>query len=818
MQPIYRQSQYRNTAVHQPGRAPQVNLPTPDTRHLTEAAAAMVDHADALESTLIDDIEYSASLAQQNRINDIVTRAQNEYTRRDNIPDGEPDSWYNKDSTFREQEFKTWENSILSQLTATPSKAFIRPESRQKALQAELETRQKLHTQFTAHLATSIPRHARKNFDTNLQTLTDQGNLQAATQLVTSAPSSVVGEQEKLALIHDLQQNDFILSAQTYAASGDPEAFLNYYTSIINQADRPTRLQLQKILNTIQPPAPKAGVTRKKDGTLTYEEEYPNLPPVPDYIYDFYTQAGGRPAFKADPTLRTQALSRLNQLAADMIHSDDPVVIETFKQIAACCAIDEGAADAILKPYLDDIRSISKYNPRQHTEQLLTWEHYASAEQSAELAALQNDINHYTKLKLQDARGELTENDPSAETINANLSALRAARSLIADNLKAKEKEIEAKAYAEFNRWRGTHPKATESEEVTAYWDIVDKYAPQNLKELPLFKQEMDSIIANSEARAADLTRRQEKLNAFIDNVNKTSKRRAEQESPSGAAVTSYFCPEDIEASARLPRSNAEPIVYLPSDSAETSESIKVAAGQTSIVAKVIKTDKVTSPDISNELRRQLGILAHGEQFNTILFSDTGARMVRTPSAASIADSIIRSEQRLDKNGNLAPYKLPDADRGGTHEIAGINNKHHPKEYAHLKKLYDEGKHQEVRKYAAAYITHFTQGAADTLTLAGIKSTAIESLCRDIYFNMGEKGLDSILYSVTGAQSDAEMLAALRKLRDTHSEQEICQLISDARLARYRRIIQNNKSQQVFWKGWQNRTQNALSTALSFIK
>ena len=219
MQPIYRQSPYRNTAVHQPGRAPQVNLPTPDTRHLTDAAAAMVDHADSLESTLIDDIEYSASLAQQNRINDIVTHAQNEYTRRDNIPDGEPDSWYNKDSTFREQKFKTWENSILSQLSATPSKAFIRPESRQKALQAELETRQKLHTPFTAHLATSIPRHARKNFYTNLQTLTSQGNFQAATQLVTSAPSSVVGEQEKLALIHDLQQKDFILSAQTYAAS-----------------------------------------------------------------------------------------------------------------------------------------------------------------------------------------------------------------------------------------------------------------------------------------------------------------------------------------------------------------------------------------------------------------------------------------------------------------------------------------------------------------------------------------------------------------------------------------------------------------------
>lgn len=780
MQPIYRQSQYRNTAVHQPGRAPQVNLPTPDTRHLTEAAAAMVNHADTLESTLIDDIEYSASLAQQNRINDIVTHAQSEYTRRDAIPDGEPDSWYNKDSTFREQEFKTWENSILSQLSATPSKAFIRPESRQKALQAELETRQKLHTQFTAHLATSIPKRARRNFDTNLQTLTDQGNFQAATQLVTTAPTSVVGEQEKLALLHDLQQKDFILSAQTYAASGNPEAFLNYYTSIINQADRPTRLQLQKILHSIQPPAPKAGVSRQKDGTLTYEEEYPNLPyAVPDYIYDLYTHSGGQPAFKASAELRMQAMQHLRRFAAESIRSNDPVAIERVKQCATLMGLDEGAANSIIDPIIEAYKETSEYDPSKTSAKLLTWRNYANEAQRNQLLKY-GDLDDISQI--EDANAEIAE---------------------LANTIRVQEKEAEENALAAYSVWKQSNPKATKAECITKYYDLIDNYTSTPHKDLIPYHHEIsaaESAEENLEALRISYGA-QDTPDSFAQNIEATDARRQQQ------AAAPYTMECSSAWSTSLPDSNKEPIIYLPADSTETRTTIPIRNGKTSIPARVVKTDKVETAMLSNHLQMQLGILG-ASGYNTILFADGQASLTHTPHADTFGKEIINLEARRDKDGNITTYKLPAADGGGTHEIAGINNKYHPKAYARIKKLIDAGKHQEAEQAVSDYIISYTQPAGDILVAQGVNSAAAEFMLRDIYFNMGPGGTDKVLKRAfpTG------------KIEGYTSEQDLIQRIYRARADYYAAIIRSNPQKAIFRNGWLNRNNKVLATATSLIK
>lgn len=787
MQPIYRQSQYRNTAVHQPGRAPQVTLPTPDTRHLTDAAAAMVDHADALESTLIDDIEYSASLAQQNRINDIVTHAQAEYTRRDNIPDGEPDSWYNKDSTFREQEFKTWENSILSQLSATPSKAFIRPESRQKALQAELETRQKLHNQFTAHLATSIPKHARRNFDTNLETLTDQGNFQAATQLVTTAPTSVVGEQEKLALLHDLQQKDFILSAQTYAASGDPEAFLNYYTSIINQADRPTRLQLQKILNSIQPPAPKAGVSRKKDGTLTYEEQYPNLPyAVPDYVYDFYTHSGGQPAFKASAELRMQAMQHLRRFAAESIRSNDPVAIERVKQCATLMGLDEGAANSIIDPIIEAYKETSEYDPSKTSAKLLTWRNYATPEQRASLIRLEQIL--------------LTPENTDAKIIDTAKADL----ARLSDTIRKQEKEAEENALTEYSIWKSANPKATKAERITKFYDLIDNFTYMgDYNELQPYHREIsaaESAEQNLEALRISYGA-QDTPDSFAQNIEATDSRRQQQ------AAAPYTMECSSAWSTTLPDSNKEPIIYLPADSTETRTTIPVRNGKTSIPSRVVKTDKVETAMLSNHLQMQLGILG-ASGYNTILFADGQASLTHTPMADTFGKEIINLEARRDKDGNITRYKLPAEDGGGKYEFAGINQKNHPKAYARINKLFNEGKHEEAEQAISDYIISFTQPADDILVAQGVNSAAAEFMLRDIYFNMGPGGTDKVLKRAFPSG----------KIEGYTSEQDLIQRIYRARADYYAAIIRSNPKKAIFRNGWLNRNNKVLATATSLIK
>lgn len=802
MQPIYRQSQYRNTAVHQPGRAPQVTIPTPDTRHLTDAAAAMVNHADALESTLIDDIEYSASLAQQNRINDIVTHAQSEYTRRDNLPDGEPDSWYNKDSTFREQEFKTWENSILTQLSATPSKAFIRPESRQKALQAELETRQKLHTQFTAHLATSIPKHARRNFDTNLQTLTDQGNFQAAIQLVTSARTSVVGEQEKLALLHDLQQKDFILSAQTYAASGNPEAFLNYYSSIINQADRPTRLQLQKILNTIQPPSPKAGVSRKKDGSLTYEEEYPRLPfGVPDYIYDEYTAAGGQPAFKADPAARMQAHKRLTRFAAESVNPDSSESVNRFITVAELHGYDKTEAATILEPLVKMHKEANEYNPQKTSQRLITWRNFANTPERQLIHSIERSITELST--------DLENLDPQTrayDSVRKQLASQNARLAKEREKIETREKDAEKNALGAYLEWRRTNPSATKAECITAYYDYLDNYTSAEYSSLHPYNQEIKEAGEALDRLHRGLASLGGEFGAaeLAANIKATDARRNQSE----AQPLTMLC--SSADSSTLESSNSEPILYLPADSAETRTTIPVRNGKITIPAKIVKTDKVTSAMLSNYLRLQLGTLG-SSGYNTILFADGRASLTHTPQADTISKNIIALEARRDAQGNIIAYKLPAADGGGKYEIAGINQKYHPEAYAHIKSLIDAGKHQEAEQAISDYIIHYTQPASDYLKTQGCNSQAIEYMLRDIYFNMGAGGMSNILRRAFPNQTISEYARL-------NSEQAILQRLYSARAGYYEAIIRTNPEKRIFRNGWLNRNNKVLSTAATLIK
>lgn len=781
MQPIYRQNQYRNTAVHQPGRVPTVNIPaTSFTKQMVESAAAMVDHADELENTIIDDIEFSTSLAENERTNAIVQNALNEYQRRDQLPDGVGDSWYDKHGVFKQAEFDNWQSRQLAQLTPSTG-GYIRPETKQKAAQNTINTRDKLKQQLTAQLATSIPKRARARFNTTLQNCIDRGDFQAATILTTNAPESVINPEDKAALLHDLTQKDIILSARTLAASGNPEAFLNYYTSTaLPNADRPTRLQLQSLLNTVQPPAPKAGISRKKDGTLTYESEYPNLPyAVPDYVYDFYTQSGGQPAFKASPELRMQGMKLLQRFAAESIRTDDPVAIERVKQSATLMGLDEGAANSIIQPLLKAYAEASEYDPSKTSAKLLTWRNYA------------NEVQRNQLLKYGDL-----DDISQIEDANAKIAEL-------ANTIRAQEKEAEEQALAAYSVWKQSNPKATKAECITKYYDLIDNYTSTPHKDLIPYQLEI------SAAESADDTLEtlrtsygaQDTPDLYAQNIEATDARRQQQ------AAAPYTMECSSAWSTTLPDSNKEPIIYLPEDSTETRTTIPVRNGKTSIPARVVKTDKVETAMLSNHLQMQLGILG-ASGYNTILFADGQASLTHTPMADTFGKEIINLEARRDAEGNITTYKLPEADGGGTHEIAGINNKYHPKAYARIKKLIDAGKHQEAQQAISDYIISYTQPAGDFLVAQGVNSAAAEFMLRDIYFNMGPGGTDKVLKRAFPSG----------KIEGYTSEQDLIQRIYRARADYYSAIIRSKPEKAIFRNGWLNRNNKVLATAASLIK
>lgn len=805
MQPVYRQSQYRNTAVHQPGRAPQVNLPTPDFSAPAKAAAAMVDHSDELKQTLTKDIEYASSLAEEDRIHLTTTGALAEYTRRSNLPDGVDDSWYDERGIFREAEYKEWENSVLSQLGSSPTTGFINTESKQRAAAVALDARKKLHAQLTARQASDIPAHARRRLHTSIENHLSRGDYLGATAILSSAPSSVINDEDRAALLHSINMDDLLSQFSTAATTGNPADFLKLYAdkAKLAQADPPTLSKIKQLIPRISPRSGTASLSRSKDGTVTYKQDFPNLPyAVPDYIYDPYVRSGGQPAFKADPALRMAAHKNLTRFAAESVTPHKPETVERFKQVATLYGFDEGAANDILAPIVERYTNANTYNPKETSAKLLTWRNYATPSQQAEVQAydlaIANLSSQFDALPLDADEGDRKKIIDKLATARANLES-------IAQEIRRQENEAETLALAAYDTWAASNQQATKAERITKFYDLIDSYTASPYKALTPYQYEIQAV------KDADdgLARIRQDYGASLDaaqyqqNITATDARRqAESASP--------YTMECSSETTTLPETNEQPILYLPADSADTRDTITVRNGKTSIPAKVVKTDKVATAVLSNHLQLQLGVLG-SSGYNTILFNNGEASLTHTPQANTFSESIFNVEARRDKNGNLTVYTPPKADGGGAYEVAGINAKYHPAKAARLKHLIESGNPEQAEKEAKQYYIHYTQPAGDTLTIQGVNSPAAELMLRDIYFNMGSDGMQRVLHRAFGNQPIATYLR-------THNEQDLLQRIYTARAGYYEAIIRSNPSKKIFRNGWLNRNNKILAAAAALVK
>ena len=92
-------------------------------------------------------------------------------------------------------------------------------------------------------------------------------------------------------------------------------------------------------------------------------------------------------------------------------------------------------------------------------------------------------------------------------------------------------------------------------------------------------------------------------------------------------------------------------------------------------------------------------------------------------------------EGRKDNQGNLAVYKLPSGDQGGSYEVAGINDRYHPEAFKKISALPP----QERAKAAAEYIQGYTA------PLVGKLPQTIQPFTQDVAFNRGLGGATKYL-------------------------------------------------------------------------
>ncbi len=172
-----------------------------------------------------------------------------------------------------------------------------------------------------------------------------------------------------------------------------------------------------------------------------------------------------------------------------------------------------------------------------------------------------------------------------------------------------------------------------------------------------------------------------------------------------------------------------------------------------------------------------------------------------------MAHAIVQFEGRRDAQGRLKVYILPAGDGGGRYEIAGINDRYHPREAARLRQLIEAGRHQEAEDHATEVIAAYTDVVAKWTTVP-----AIESYLRDSAFNRGPGGAAKILQIALGVKVDGgvgpETLKAMRE-----AEKDPVKLLAALRVAREKYELRVAGRREKFWKGLVNRWDGSLDFA-----
>lgn len=166
----------------------------------------------------------------------------------------------------------------------------------------------------------------------------------------------------------------------------------------------------------------------------------------------------------------------------------------------------------------------------------------------------------------------------------------------------------------------------------------------------------------------------------------------------------------------------------------------------------------------------------------------------------------VNLEARRDKLGNVAVYKLPSGDMGGTYEVAGINDRYHPGEARRLANLPPEQREIE----AARYIRKYTAPIVDKMP------DEMKAFVQDMAFNRGaggatkyiQQGLNDLGIRVAvDGRLGPQTLKAIQGVQP----RSLMQAASNAQLQDEYAKAQSNPARRKFLQGLENRIRNRFS-------
>jgi hypothetical protein len=186
------------------------------------------------------------------------------------------------------------------------------------------------------------------------------------------------------------------------------------------------------------------------------------------------------------------------------------------------------------------------------------------------------------------------------------------------------------------------------------------------------------------------------------------------------------------------------------------------------------------------------------------------ARPVTTPQEQGqlpLPMQTVDWEARKDAQGYPMVYKLPSGDMGGKYEVAGINDRYHPKAFQVISAL----PAQERAKAAAEYIQGYTSPLVEKLP------QALQPFTQDLAFNRGlggatkyiQQGLNTLGQRVAvDGGFGPKTLAAINQVEP----RALMRAASDAQLQDEYNMAERNPARKKFIPGLEARIRNRLST------
>lgn len=166
----------------------------------------------------------------------------------------------------------------------------------------------------------------------------------------------------------------------------------------------------------------------------------------------------------------------------------------------------------------------------------------------------------------------------------------------------------------------------------------------------------------------------------------------------------------------------------------------------------------------------------------------------------------VNLEARRDKLGNVAVYKLPSGDMGGTYEVAGINDRYHPGEARRLAGLPPEQREIEAAKYIRKYTAPIVDKMPDEM----------KAFVQDMAFNRGaggatkyiQQGLNDLGVRVAvDGKLGPKTLQAIQGVQP----RSLMQAASNAQLQDEYARARSNPERRKFLQGLENRIRNRFS-------